>query len=124
MDFTRQTENISFVQGDDVVFSLQFQDCDTGAAVDISAWVFTCEVRRLQDSSLLKTLGIGTGIVLSASVPLGTVDTATITFAAADTVLSTWDGAQWELQSVDSLSGAKRTWIGGTLKQQKQINTI
>lgn len=122
MDFTRQTENISFVQGDDVVFSLQFQDCDTGAAIDISAWVFTCEVRRLQDSSLLKTLTIGSGIVLSAGAPLGTVDTATVTFAAADTVLNTWDGAQWELQSVDSVSGAKRTWIGGTLKQQKQIN--
>jgi hypothetical protein len=123
MDFSRVTNNIQFVQGDDVVFSLVFEDCDLGTPIDISAWVFSCQVRKLQDGSLLKQLTVGSGITLSASVPLGVVDTATLTFDKADTALLAWDGAQYELQAVDN-NGYKRTWLGGSLKMQRQINTV
>jgi hypothetical protein len=51
MDFSRVTNNIQFVQGDDIVFSLVFEDCDLGTPIDISAWVFSCQVRKLQDGS-------------------------------------------------------------------------
>ena len=101
------------VQGDDLNFTVALTD-DAGDPVNITADDFKMQIRRA-DSSVVKTLTVGSGITITGTNTIyGTVPAADTANLEPDYTYN-YD-IQWTLSG-----GAIRTIVSGRIKAYKQI---
>lgn len=100
------------VRGDDFDIRLQFADA-AGAALNVSAWTFTGQVRTDPDAAA--TLGSFTFDLAAAAT--GVVDAA---LAAAVTATFTGRFVYYDIQAVTN-AGKKKTYMFGRLNVIKDV---
>lgn len=105
--------DFDLVRGDDLVKRMQFSDA-SGAALDVSGWTFTGQVRTDADAEDPALAEFTFDMTAAAD---GTVD---MTLAAADTATFTTRYVVYDIQAVTG-AGQTRTYLYGRLNIIKDV---
>ena len=119
-DVTYFPLNLTIVQGDDVPMTFLFSQ--DGVPLDISSWLFYYTAKAAYadvDASAKIAISPGASMVLSASVPAGTVDTLTFVLPKASTVLMAAGNYYQDLQVIRA--GLVTTLGRGLLIVESQV---